>query len=61
MLKMKGSLWEGGVRTSALIWSPWMQGKGVYNGLIHVTDWFATFITMAGNHHNNIILYSNKL
>jgi len=46
----KGSLFEGGVRVEAFIFSPLLEvlGTGAYPHLFHVTDWFPTLLDMAG-------------
>jgi len=46
---MKGTTWEGGVRTPAFIHSPLLGAGGVsVDQLIHVTDWLPTFMKAAG-------------
>ena len=46
----KGTIFEGGTKVDAFVYSPLLkesqQGK-VYEGLMHVTDWFPTILDMA--------------
>jgi len=48
----KAELWEGGVRNNALVWGSLLpsrlQGATYSNGLMHVSDWHATFVGLAG-------------
>ena len=48
----KGSLWEGGTKVDAFLYSKGLIAKKyagtTYNGLMHVTDWFPTVLDMAG-------------
>ncbi|XP_076256834.1 arylsulfatase B-like [Rhynchophorus ferrugineus] len=46
---IKDTLFEGGVRSVAFIWSPLLvQTARVSTDLMHVTDWFPTLFTAAG-------------
>ncbi|XP_076040498.1 arylsulfatase B-like [Oratosquilla oratoria] len=42
----KGSVWEGGTKTSAFVHSPLLQ-PGTHKGLFHVTDWYNTLLEAA--------------
>jgi arylsulfatase A-like enzyme len=47
----KGSLWEGGTKVDAFVYSPMLSSelRGLqYSGLMHVTDWFPTILDMTG-------------
>ncbi|MCL4137019.1 UNVERIFIED_CONTAM: hypothetical protein GTU68_063855 [Idotea baltica] len=45
----KSTLWEGGTRGAAFIHSPLLSNSGrTSNNLIHVTDWMATIVSLAG-------------
>lgn len=45
----KTTLYEGGTRVPAFIHSPLLLNYGyVYDGLIHITDWFTTIVNLAG-------------
>ncbi|UYV75967.1 hypothetical protein LAZ67_13001952 [Cordylochernes scorpioides] len=46
---VKYSLWEGGTRGSALVWSPLLSNQGrKSHQLMHVTDWLPTLYSAAG-------------
>lgn len=45
----KGTLWEGGTRVPALMYSPVLENTPrEYSGLLHVTDWHNTLLAVAG-------------
>ncbi|ESP00927.1 hypothetical protein LOTGIDRAFT_225566 [Lottia gigantea] len=46
----KGSIWEGGTKGAAFVYSPSLLKKTKYvnTGMMHATDWFATFLEVAG-------------
>ncbi|KAM7302122.1 arylsulfatase B-like [Ixodes scapularis] len=45
----KGTLWEGGTKASAFIWSPLLnQRQRVSNQMMHITDWLPTLYSAAG-------------
>lgn len=46
---MKYTLYEGGVRGVAVLWSPRLRKAArVCNDLVHITDWLPTFYSAAG-------------
>ncbi|EDO32709.1 predicted protein [Nematostella vectensis] len=45
----KNTLWEGGVRGAGFVSGPMAPRHGmIYNGLMHVTDWYPTLVHLAG-------------
>ncbi|KAH6939115.1 hypothetical protein HPB50_015769 [Hyalomma asiaticum] len=45
----KGTVWEGGTRVPAFVWSPLLTNtRRVSNQLIHITDWLPTLYSMGG-------------
>lgn len=50
---LKETLWEGGVRGAAVLWSPLLSDSPrVSNQLMHVTDWLPTLYSAAGEFIN---------
>lgn len=46
---IKGTLFEGGIRSIACIWSPLLVQSGrVFSDLMHIADWLPTLYTAAG-------------
>lgn len=41
---MKDTLWEGGVRGSAFIWSKSLPASKINNELMHIQDWLPTIL-----------------
>ncbi|KAH6939120.1 hypothetical protein HPB50_015774 [Hyalomma asiaticum] len=51
----KGTVWEGGTRAAAFVWSPLLARKRrVHNELMHITDWLPTFYSLAGGDSANM-------
>ena len=49
----KHSLWEGGVKSIGFVSGGRLKQAGaVSKDLIHVSDWFPTFVGLAGGHLN---------
>lgn len=50
----KNSGWEGGIRTNAVVYAPFLQNpRSIRNQLIHVTDLFPTLLNLAGVRTDN--------
>ncbi|CAG5005734.1 unnamed protein product [Parnassius apollo] len=48
-LQVKNTLWEGGVRGAAVLWSPLLANKPrVATQKVHISDWLPTFLYAAG-------------
>ncbi|KAH9377806.1 hypothetical protein HPB48_015420 [Haemaphysalis longicornis] len=46
---IKGAIWEGGVRSTAFIWSPRLSStRRVSQQLMHISDWLPTLYSAAG-------------
>ncbi len=56
IFQAKNTLWEGGTRLAALIWSPFIQNRVSYD-LLHAQDWLPTIYEAAGR--NKINLYKS--
>ncbi|KAL1421925.1 hypothetical protein MTO96_022634 [Rhipicephalus appendiculatus] len=53
----KGTVWEGGTRAAAFVWSPLLSWRRrVSNELMHITDWLPTFYSIAGGNAAKIEL-----
>ena len=49
-LKVKNTLWEGGVRGSGLLWSPLLKKRSrLAQQLMNVQDWLPTLYSIAGS------------
>ncbi|EEB20452.1 arylsulfatase B precursor, putative [Pediculus humanus corporis] len=58
---LKESPWEGGVRGTAAIWSPFLnKTKRVSKQLMHMSDWLPTLLTAAGLNYSSTQLI-NKI
>lgn len=46
---VKNTLWEGGVRGAALLWSPLInKPQRIASQRMHITDWLPTLFAIAG-------------
>ncbi|KAK7075127.1 hypothetical protein SK128_003935 [Halocaridina rubra] len=53
---MKSTFWEGGTRGVAFVHSPLLPNPGtVSNTLVHATDWFKTFVKLAGGEAPSVL------
>ncbi|XP_054933355.1 arylsulfatase B-like [Dermacentor andersoni] len=51
----KGTLWEGGTRAAAFLWSSLLaRRQRVSNLLMHITDWLPTLYSLAGGNVANL-------
>ncbi|CAN7998969.1 unnamed protein product, partial [Ixodes hexagonus] len=51
----KGTLWEGGCRATAFIWSPLLKRKSIVSDqMMHVTDWLPTLYSAAGGNPQSL-------
>ena len=49
-LKVKNTLWEGGVRGSGFLWSPLIKKRSrLAQQLMNVQDWLPTLYSIAGS------------
>ena len=47
--QIKDTLWEGGIRGSGFIWSPWLKNTSrVSKQMMSIEDWLPTLYSMAG-------------
>ncbi|GBM07924.1 Arylsulfatase B [Araneus ventricosus] len=45
----KYNLWEGGVRATGFLWSPFLRHRSrIFNELMHISDWLPTLMSAAG-------------
>ncbi|BET01848.1 arylsulfatase b [Nesidiocoris tenuis] len=52
---VKGTLWEGGVRSPTFVWSAQLQNNPrVSDQFIHISDWLPTLYTAAGGDSTNL-------
>lgn len=55
---VKNTLWEGGVRGAAFLWSPLLKSAfRVANQRMHIVDWFPTLLEAAGGDVRLVNLY----
>jgi len=54
-LQLKSSLYEGGVRSAACIYSPLIENSSrVSTQLFHITDWLPTLYSAAGGNSSDL-------
>uniref|UniRef100_L7LZW8 Putative arylsulfatase b n=1 Tax=Rhipicephalus pulchellus TaxID=72859 RepID=L7LZW8_RHIPC len=52
----KGTVWEGGTRAAAFVWSPLLaRRRRVSHQLMHITDWLPTFYSIAGGNAAKLV------
>lgn len=51
MLQSKGTLWEGGVRGNAIIWSTDLPSPKISINLMHIKDWVPTLLAAVNSIH----------
>ncbi|XP_063986746.1 arylsulfatase J isoform X2 [Diachasmimorpha longicaudata] len=52
---VKATPWEGGVRSSALIWTPKLANPGrIWSEKMHIVDWLPTLLTLAGANKSSL-------
>ncbi|RWS14961.1 arylsulfatase B-like protein [Dinothrombium tinctorium] len=60
---VKATLWEGGVRVPAFIWSPLLKKSGyVSEAMMHITDWFPTVLeAVTGKNFESERIYGRSM